>query len=286
MAQAVAAQALSRAAAALDDPALLTLAHRAFATIRYGLVQRASPGLWIKLYSFNSLAVLNAQLQSIVSLREYAQSARDSDAEAFAGQLEAAAESLLPRFDTGAWSLYALGGAEASLHYHDFVVSLLEQLADETPSPLWRDAAARFARYEHEPPRVVQRVSTTVAFPWPRDGYRDTVTTSFTVSKLAEVTLVVAGERRTATVPRGAGAITWRPGFLRLARTRRAWSRPTSPETRHRRRSARSSSATTAIHPGSRPSSRASVSRGGWPTRRRRGCGSRSCSSGPGPREW
>jgi hypothetical protein len=215
MAQAVAAQALSRASAALDDPALLDLARKAFGTIRYGLVQRAPQGLWIKLYSFSSLAVLNAQLQSIVSLREYAQTARDAAASALADQLTASAETLLPRFDTGAWSLYSLGGAEASFHYHDFVVSLLQELEDQSPSPIWQNAAARFERYEHQPPKLVQQPSTTVAYPWPHDGYRDTVQISFSVSKLSLVTLVVAGERRTVSVPRGAGTITWAPRFLR-----------------------------------------------------------------------
>jgi hypothetical protein len=72
MAQAVAAQALARSSALLTDPNLGAAAVRAFASVPPFLLSLPS-GPWIRLYGFNGQVVLNAQLQSIVSLLEYAQ---------------------------------------------------------------------------------------------------------------------------------------------------------------------------------------------------------------------
>jgi D-glucuronyl C5-epimerase-like protein len=213
MAQAVAAQAFSRAAASTGDSSLLAVATRAYRPLAHSLVRPVTGGLWIRLYSFSSLSVLNAQLQAAVSLAEYAAAAEDTAAQALTAQLEAAAAALLPQFDTGAWSLYSHGGAEASLHYHRYVVSLLKLLADRTGAPVWADAAARFDRYLTEPPRLSPGASSTVLYPLPRDGYRDLGTVTFTISKLARVTLLVGGERRTILATRAGGRIAWDPGF-------------------------------------------------------------------------
>ncbi|MBV8065126.1 MAG: hypothetical protein JOY73_06360, partial [Actinobacteria bacterium] len=74
LSQSVAAQALARASALLGDPALLDAARKAYATIP-GLIQGTSAGPWIRLYGFNHETVLNAQLQAVLSLREYAATA-------------------------------------------------------------------------------------------------------------------------------------------------------------------------------------------------------------------
>ena len=71
MAQAVAAQALSRAAALLDDPTLALAAARAYAAVppldAAALDRAVGP-----LYGFNREVVLNAQLQTVLSLLQYA----------------------------------------------------------------------------------------------------------------------------------------------------------------------------------------------------------------------
>ena len=89
--------------------------------------------------------ILNAQLQTLLSLSRYAETTGDLEARAFAGDLETASRALLPRFDAGCWSLYSLGGGNASPHYHAYHVSLLEQLAAKTGEPPWAEVARRWA---------------------------------------------------------------------------------------------------------------------------------------------
>jgi hypothetical protein len=102
-------------------------------------------GLWIREYGFSDIAILNAQLQSLVSLADYADRSRDPDARRVVGSLDAATRALLPRFDTGCWSLYSLGGSPASLHYHRYHVQLLGQLAKR--DAFWRETRDRWAGY-------------------------------------------------------------------------------------------------------------------------------------------
>ena len=91
--------------------------------------------------------ILNAQLQSLVSLLEFARIVKDSDARAFVARLDRATRALLPRFDTGCWSRYLLGGGAASRHYHEYHVSLLKLLAAKIGAPVYREAAARWGGY-------------------------------------------------------------------------------------------------------------------------------------------
>src|SRR5436305_1076034 len=121
MAQAVAAQALSRAGTFLADPTLTAASQRVYKTIPL-LTRSAQTGPWIRLYAFNNVTVLNAQLQTILSLQDYATQTGDQAAVKLASRLQAAAVGLLPRFATGYWSLYSLGGGEAPLEYHKYVV--------------------------------------------------------------------------------------------------------------------------------------------------------------------
>src|SRR5262249_52743086 len=112
MAQAVLAQALARAGS-------FDLARRAYAAIP-GSLDRALPaGPWIKLYSASAEVVLNAQLQSAISIADYAQLAHDDAAGAYADRLLAAAKAMLPAFDTGHWSRYSLPTA-SHLPYHAY----------------------------------------------------------------------------------------------------------------------------------------------------------------------
>ena len=109
MAQAVAAQALARAGDLLSDPTLLDAADAAYEAVP-GLLSPSSPAKpWIALYSFDRTPVLNAQLQAALSVGDYAAISGDPlAADALADRLTAAAEAMLPRFDTGYWSLYSL----------------------------------------------------------------------------------------------------------------------------------------------------------------------------------
>ena len=130
--------------------------------------------------------------------------------------MDVAAQVMLPRFDTGYWSLYELGGHEASLEYQRFVTQLLIKLAQETEDPVWQDAATRFYAYLRVPPQLVPApVTAPIAlYPKPRDNFLDTATVSFSLSKRSRVTLTAGGQTVTATLDRGDRTLTWAPGTL------------------------------------------------------------------------
>ena len=201
MAQAVAAQALARAGALVGDPALTELGRLAYAAVPHRLARPLAGGQWVRLYSFSDMAVLNAQLQAIHSVAEYAELAGDDAARAYAVELRKAARALLPRFDTGAWSLYALDGRESPLNYHDYVVALLRRLTVKTGEPDWRAVAARFAEYRRQPP-VLQIT---------RFSYRKNTRVVFRLSKVSRVTVRVGDDVLSVVRPRGTHVLAWKP---------------------------------------------------------------------------
>jgi hypothetical protein len=152
MAQSVAAQAFARAASLVpvESAAFLREAGAAYRAIPAGLMTKVSAGPWIRLYSFTTVAVLNAQLQSVLSLESYAKATGDSVAAALAAQMEQTAAAALSRFDTGYWTYYSLAGDSSPLSYHKYVVQLLQRLAPDDSR--FAAAADRFAAYLREPP--------------------------------------------------------------------------------------------------------------------------------------
>ena len=152
MVQAVAAQALARAAGLVTEEtsALVGQAHAAYQAIPGRLLTRVAAGPWIRLYSFQNVAVLNAQLQSVISLSSYAAATRDTAAAALAARMEHSAAAMLPRFDTGYWTYYSLASDPSPLGYQQYVVQLLTRLGPDDPR--FADAATRFASYQHQPP--------------------------------------------------------------------------------------------------------------------------------------
>jgi hypothetical protein len=186
MAQAVMAQALARA----GDTAL---ARRAYDAIPGSLDKQLPAGPWIRLYGGTNELVLNAQLQSAISIGDYASLANDRGAAAYANRMLAAARSMLPRFDTGHWSRYSLG-VESDLHYQDYVIGLLKTLAMRTGDAAWSDTADRFALYETQPPLMTGTTVSRLVYPKPEDGVRDDLVVRFWLSKLSKVALVVDGK--------------------------------------------------------------------------------------------
>jgi hypothetical protein len=181
-------------------------------------------GSWIRLYSFSSVAVLNAQLQSALSLADYAQLNQDPSAQTLSGRLLQTADAFFARFDTGAWSLYSLGGVESPLNYHVFDLHLLQRIAASTESPVWAARANRFERYTTEAPvvhasaRVVKRQATI----------------SLWISKISRVSVTIAGSTSTLTLSRGSHSFSWsaagrRPGryAVRVSATDLAGNRTT-----------------------------------------------------------
>jgi hypothetical protein len=203
MAQAVAAQAFARAD--LDWEGRL-----AFQAIRKGLLVWPGGKPWVRLYRFSPMAVLNAQLQTAYSTEVYARLTEDADAAKFAALLRSSALALLPRFDTGYWSLYSLGGAEASLNYQTYVVSLLRRLALQTGEDDWSEWHERIDAQLHEPPRISPRGQTAAVVG------RRSARISFWLSKVSRVTLSVGGKALALSLGRGTHTLYWSPGRMRV----------------------------------------------------------------------
>ncbi|HXV33904.1 MAG TPA: D-glucuronyl C5-epimerase family protein [Gaiellaceae bacterium] len=146
-AQSVAAQALAKAGKLLGDESLTAAAKAAFRAVPRDLTLTAGGGPWVQEYSFSDLAVLNAHLQSILSLLDYVELTGDEKARAYAAELDRTARSALPSLDTGCWSLYSLGGRPATVAYHSYHVDLLDRLAARTGSDVYRDTGARWRGY-------------------------------------------------------------------------------------------------------------------------------------------
>jgi hypothetical protein len=147
LAQSAGAQALARTGALLEDDALLAGARATYREIARDLSQSLGGGTWVKEYSYSDMAVLNAQLQSIVSLAEYARITKDTEAQRYVERLSTAARTLLPEFDTDCWSRYSLGGPPASDSYHRYHVNLLDRLAEIESHSIWAETGARWKGY-------------------------------------------------------------------------------------------------------------------------------------------
>jgi hypothetical protein len=216
MAQAVAAQAFARAGAFLGEPDLTATSKRVYKTVP-PLTRRVAAGLWIRHYAFSNVVVLNSQLQTIVSLEDYATATGDQAAAALATQLQKTAVAMLPRFDTGAWSLYSLGGPEAPLEYHKFVVRLLTTLAKRTSDPTFAAYQQKFSDDLTTPPDVKTGASTSAIYPWPADGYKDAAAFRFWLSKRSTVRIVTDRPGPAIVVSRGWHTIYWAPGKIEPA---------------------------------------------------------------------
>lgn len=213
MAQAVAAQALARSGTLLADSSLTAASQRVYKTVP-SLTRQGTSGPWIRLYSFSGLTVLNAQLQAIVSLQDYAAATGDQAAASLAAQLQGATVTLLPKFDTGYWSLYSLDGDEAPLDYHKFVVRLLTTLAKRTGDDTFATYAQRFGDDLHQPPLLKQSSGSGPIYPWPADGYKDLASFRVWFSKRSTVRFVVDNAPKPFVVSRGWHWVSWAPGKL------------------------------------------------------------------------
>jgi hypothetical protein len=151
LSQATAIEALVRAAARLNRPDFLKVAlrlARLFAVApRVGVRVRLSAGDWFLLYSFDSSQlVLNADLDALIALHDLRVA---TGSQFVAGLLRSglrALEHYLPRFDTGKWSYYALGGPLADLNYHVLNLELARDLCQRTGIRAVCRAARSFAR--------------------------------------------------------------------------------------------------------------------------------------------
>ncbi len=201
MAQGVAIQALARAWQATQNGDDLALARQALPGLGRplaagGLLGRSSGGRWWPLYAEDpSLRVLNGDLQTVISLYDYAAITSDTRVLGWANDGAAAAAALLRKYDTGAWSLYQ-GSREAPLGYHDLMTLQLRQLALKSGNPVFRTYADRFAAYRVTPPVIAAPSDRTVeAYPSVADSPRAAVRVSARLDKVSTVAFVVTDER-------------------------------------------------------------------------------------------
>ena len=139
LAQGTAIQALSRAAAKLNEPRYMQAARRALGIFRRspstGVGLRIGSGTHYLIYSYaRGLRVLNAFAQALNGLYDYTALSGDPEGRALFARGEAQLRRELPRYDTGAWSRYSFG-VDSNLNYHtlsrDFLRSLCKKLEGE-----------------------------------------------------------------------------------------------------------------------------------------------------------
>jgi hypothetical protein len=137
--QGTAIQVLSRAAIRLGRPDYFNDARQAlpiFATPPPLGVRLTTPsGAWYLIYSFAPhQLVLNAFIQSLVGLYDFATLANDPTGRALFAAGDAEARVDVPHYDTGAWSLYDQA-AESDLGYHELLGGFLGNLCRRTQDP-------------------------------------------------------------------------------------------------------------------------------------------------------
>jgi hypothetical protein len=233
MAQGVAIQALARAWQATHKREDLALARRALQGLGLplaagGLLVDSPSGRWWPLYASRpSLRVLNGHLQTVISLYDYAAITADAQALAWAQDGARAAAARLPRYDTGAWSLYQ-GSREADLGYHDLMTLQLRQLALKSGNPDFRTYADRFAAYRVTPPVIAATTSrTVVAYPSVADSPHAGVSIRARLDKISRLALVVTNAGGSIVAARQLG--TQRRGPVKVRWNGHAGRRPAVP---------------------------------------------------------
>ena len=194
MSQATALEALTRAYKATGDRVYLRTASRALAIFRKppptGVSVPTAAGVRFLQYTFApKLSIINAFLQTLIGLHDYAQTSGNAAAKALFAQGNAEAIVEVPRFDTGAWSLYQ-PGVEDDLSYHELVTGFLQQLCTLTGAPVYCTTAHAFVADQTTPPRLADLTAT--AKPHAAFSLR------FRLSKVSHVGIVITRGTSTA----------------------------------------------------------------------------------------
>jgi hypothetical protein len=189
MSQATGLEALTRAYEATHDASYLQVAARALTIFEkrppVGVQVPTSRGRRFLQYTFApGASIINAFLQSLIGLYDYGSVSGSATAKRLfaAGNAEAQAE--VPRFDTGAWSLYQ-PGIEDTLDYHELVTGFLQELCQKTGAAVYCRTGQHFASYLTTPP-VLADLTASV-----RSGRAFSL--RFRLSKESHVGIVVVG---------------------------------------------------------------------------------------------
>jgi len=213
MAQATGIQALARAGQRLGNPVYIEAARNALKLFSLAPpvgVRVSSPvGARYLLYSFApSQIVVNASVQTLVALRDYAAITSSPAAERLFRAGDRQARLDVRAGDTGAWSLYQLGGAESDLSYHELLTGFLRNLCDRTDVAVYCTTAQAFAQDLREPP--------TLELLTRRLRARRLALVRFQLSKVSRVGMTIRREQdgkvvlaTSASVSRGAHAYGW-----------------------------------------------------------------------------
>jgi hypothetical protein len=158
MAQATGLEALTRASQAFGPAPYLQIAQQALRIFTIppplGVQVGTSLGARYLQYSFAPhVDIINAFLQALIGLYDYAHASGNPLAQRLFAVGDAQARTELPRFDTGAWSLYQ-PGVEDSLDYHMLVTGFLDQLCSRTSAPVYCTTAQHFHTYTTTPPAL------------------------------------------------------------------------------------------------------------------------------------
>ena len=189
MSQGTGIEALTRAYLATHDASYLQLAHQALPIFTVpppvGVRVATSLGARYVQYTFTpATSIINAFLQSLIGLYDYAQVSQDPLAQQLWNAGDAEAQAELPSFDTGAWSLYQ-PGVEDDLSYHELVTGFLEQLCQRTQAPVYCTTAQHFTTYLTTPP-TLQLLTQSLHKKKPAN-------VQFQLSKYSHVGIVVVG---------------------------------------------------------------------------------------------
>jgi len=199
--QGTALEALTRAYKAFGDRSYLAIARRALpvfaAAAPVGVSVRTSLGARYLLYSFAPApgsAVINGFLQSLIGLYDYAQASHNAHAARLFALGDAEAQADVPRYDTGAWSLYQ-PGQEDTLDYHKLVTGFLHELCARTHARVYCTTAGHFDHYLQTVPSIDLLTHRVQAG---RPG-----SIAFRLSKYSHVGIVVQGHGQTALFTSG-----------------------------------------------------------------------------------
>jgi len=132
LAQGTGIQVLARSGVKLNEPRYIQAARSGLGLFRRspstGVAVNSGAGTHYLIYTYaRGLRVLNAFTQSLNGLYDYAALTNDAEGRALFARGEAQLRRELPRYDTGAWSRYALG-SDADLSYHKLARDFLRGL--------------------------------------------------------------------------------------------------------------------------------------------------------------
>jgi hypothetical protein len=164
MAQGTGLEALTRLYEATHNATYLTDAHDALGILETapptGVAVRTTLGDTFLQYNFEPRTdIINAFLQTLIGLDDYATASGDQTALALFDAGNAQAQAVLPSFDTGAWSQYQPGEPD-DLSYHQLVTGFLQTLCSLTGTPIYCSTAKAFTVDLRTPPVITQVTQT------------------------------------------------------------------------------------------------------------------------------